>query len=96
LAALAWILATTSDSHLSDARRAVALAERAAILTNHADRQTMDVLAAAYASEQQFDRAVDTLQRAIDLSGATPTAGDLLRRLDLYKKHLPYHEPSRR
>ena len=96
LVAQAWILATTSDSRLSDPRQAVALAERAAIPASQADRRTMDVLAAAYASDQQFDRAVDAIQHAINSSGATPTTEELLVRQDLYRRHLPYREPTGR
>ena len=96
LVELAWILATTSDSRLSDPRQAVALAEQAARLINGADRRMMDVLAAAYASDRQFDRAVEAIQRAVDSSGATPATDDLLRRQELYKQHLPYREPPGR
>jgi len=54
------------------------------------------VLAAAYASDRQFDRAVEAIQRAVDSSGATPATDDLLRRQELYKQHRPYREPPGR
>jgi Tfp pilus assembly protein PilF len=96
LADLAWVLGTTSESRLRNPAEAVRLAEQAASLTGRTDRPVLDALAAAYAATGQFGRALSTIQEAIRLAGALPSSEDLLKRQDLYNRHLPYRESNAR
>jgi len=87
------ILVSHPDARVRDANKAIALAERASELTEGKNTSILDVLAAAYAAGGQFDRAVATVQRAIDLGTA---AGDyelvkyLRKQLEAYNKEKPY------
>ncbi len=68
LTAMAWTLAT--EPEFLAPQRAVELGERAAELTRWRDPAVLHVLAAAYASARQVDRAVSTAQAAFDLAAA--------------------------
>jgi tetratricopeptide (TPR) repeat protein len=64
LAALAWVLATASDSSLRNGTEAVSMAERACDLTSRKDPDKLQVLAAAYAETGQFHEALSALTNA--------------------------------
>jgi len=96
LAGLAWVRATAKDAALRNPGEAVADAERAAALTARRDPSVLDILAAAYASAGQFDRAASTAQAAVDLaaaSGSTPLAEQIRARLALYAQRRPFVSP---
>jgi tetratricopeptide (TPR) repeat protein len=65
---LAWILATSSDAAIRGGPRAVELAERANQLTGDADPNVLRTLAAAYASNKSFDKALETSRRALQFA----------------------------
>lgn len=87
---LAWILATARAETLRDAGRAVRLAERAAALTGRTDASMLDVLAAAYAADGQFDRAVTTCDQALALPPEPGLAAALRERRALYGQGRAY------
>ncbi|HEU0010785.1 MAG TPA: tetratricopeptide repeat protein [Verrucomicrobiae bacterium] len=92
---LAWLLATHSDASMRHGADALRFATRACQLTANNDPLSLNALAAAYAETGQFDQAVATAQRALDLataSGQTPLAGILQKLVDLYKAKTPYRE----
>lgn len=90
----AWLLATHPDVSVRDRREAVRLAEGAARLTARRDPGTLDVLAAAYATDGQFDEAVRTAERALALAvtAEEDLAGEIRQRLELYREARPYRE----
>lgn len=90
---LAWLLATAPDASLRDPREAVALAEHAADLTERRESSVLDILAAAYASVGQFDRAVSASQAALDLKPADLLATAIRRRQGLYRQGKAYIAP---
>jgi arylsulfatase A-like enzyme/Tfp pilus assembly protein PilF len=97
LGTLAWVLATSPEERVRDAREATELAEQAAVLTNRRDPLILDVLAASYAASGRFEEAVTTVRAAIDL--ATAVGGQRLvdncrRRMQLYQQGQPYREPA--
>ena len=97
LGTLAWVLATSPEERVRDAREATELAEQAAVLTNRHDPLILDVLAASYAASGRFEEAVTTVRAAIDL--ATAVGGQKLvdncrRRMQLYQQGQPYREPA--
>jgi tetratricopeptide (TPR) repeat protein len=93
---LAWILATHSDSNLRDPQEALSLALRACELADYQAPGFLDTLAAAYAAAGRFADAVDTAEKAVQLTAS----GDkkqrhqaILNRLDLYRQQKPYRQP---
>ncbi len=93
---VAWILSTHANPNLRDADEAIEFAERAAKLTKYQSAHTLDILAAAYASAGQFDKAVLTAQAAIASASSAQDAElakDIRRRLELYEQRQPYREP---
>ena len=88
---LAWLLAAVPADALRDPGLAMRLAERAVALTNRRDANALDALAAAQASNDDFDRAVDTANAALALKPADP-AGITARR-DGYTQRRPFRLP---
>jgi tetratricopeptide (TPR) repeat protein len=94
LSMLAWILATSREAALREPARAVMLAERAAALAA-SDASTIDTLAAAYAANGQFERAVAAAERARGLAhgrGLKGLAAEIEARLALFGKNQPFIE----
>jgi tetratricopeptide (TPR) repeat protein len=95
---LAWALATDEDDGLRNGTEAVRLALEACEATQYGDPAVLDVLAAAYAEAGQFEEAVTTERRALELAQATrqtqPTQA-YEKRLDLYKSGRPFRSSSR-
>ena len=92
---LAWVLATHHDPALRDPTHALELATRAAKITGHADPSILDTLAAAYAANGHYEKAVSTAQHTLSLlsgSASSPLAKRLKTRLDLYQNSMPYYE----
>jgi cytochrome c-type biogenesis protein CcmH/NrfG len=71
----------------------VRLAARAAELTEHRDASALDILAAAYASSGQFDRAVATCALALRMNPDAALAASIERRLALYRQRRPFRSP---
>ena len=92
---LAWLLATCPDASLRDGNRAVELAKQAGALAGIESPQLLDTQAAAYAEAGQFDKAIETAQRALNLNATQnnqPLAEAIQSRLKLYGANAPYHE----
>ena len=93
---IAQILAANPDDSVRDPKEAIGFAERAAKLSDNNNSAILDTLAAAYASAGQFERAVSTAQRAIQLAEASDRAAeaaDIRTRLELYRQGKPFREP---
>jgi len=90
---LAWVYATCRDAEYRDGKKAVECASQACSMvpTSFA---FLDTLAAAYARDGQFDKAVEAQSRAVELAnGVMTSAGyteSLADRLALYKKKEMY------
>jgi tetratricopeptide (TPR) repeat protein len=94
LSMLAWILSTSRDAALRQPARAVTLAERAAALAA-ADASTIDTLAASYAANGQFEKAVEAGERALRLAnggGLKGLAAEIEARIALFRKKQPFIE----
>ncbi len=92
---LAWILATTPDATLRDGAEAVKLAQHACELTSWQQTLFIGTLAAAYAEAGDFDKAVETAQKACDLATAHGEKELLQANQNLmaqYKAKQPFHE----
>ncbi len=85
---LAWIKATSKDAKFYDPPEALKFARQACELTKYQNPGMLDTLAAALAANGEFDKAVETAQKAIQLAKSTEQneqAQRIQHRLDLYK-----------
>jgi Tfp pilus assembly protein PilF len=90
---IAQILAVHYDPNVRDANEAVALAEWAAELTKYENATIVDTLATAYAAAGNFERAVETSQKSLELAMKEKNdelAGQISKRLELFKQKKPY------
>ncbi|MCP4681827.1 MAG: tetratricopeptide repeat protein [Desulfobacterales bacterium] len=88
---LAWIMAACPDAEVRDGNKAIALAKLSA--EKRLWSSTLDTLAAAYAETGQFEDAVKTQQKAIDLlkkENKTEQLAPMLKRLDFYNARKPW------
>ena len=65
---LAWVLATTPKEKLRDGKRAVKLATKAAELTDYDQAYILSTLAAAHAETGDFDKAVEWMEKALEVN----------------------------
>ncbi|MBT3699981.1 MAG: tetratricopeptide repeat protein [Alphaproteobacteria bacterium] len=89
--ALAWLLATATEARYRDGKRAVELAHKAISLKD--DVNFYDSLAAAYAENGEFEKAVSEQSRAIAwlrAMGNEEAMADFQYRLNLYAEGRPY------
>lgn len=82
---LAYLLATSSNSSYRDGEEALELALKAVDLANKPNPIYIDTLAAAYAEVGQFDNAVNSQQKAINIL-KTQGRQDLVKKWGLIKK----------
>lgn len=96
LTMFAWMLATCSHDEVRDPALAIELARSASDTLGGEVVEPLDALAAAYASDGQFLRAVEIAERAEQFStraGNQELAGEIRRRIELYRSEKPYREP---
>jgi tetratricopeptide (TPR) repeat protein len=91
LQSAAWFVATCPDDRFRNAKLAVQAAQRAVELRGEADYIYLDTLAAAYAENGDFERAQETLRRAIELA-PQDNVKPLEHRLNLYQAQKPYRQ----
>lgn len=92
---LAWVSATFPDDPIRDGRKAVRLAEHALQLSGDKDPRIYRLLAAAYAENHQFDKAIETAQRGSELAakqGNYAVANALESNIDLYRRNMPLRD----
>jgi len=92
---LAWVLASASDRSLRNSARAIDLAEAANRSFRGEDAITLHALAAGYAENGQFDKAIEIAQRALQLALTkrdSALAEQLCREINLYQAGSPYRE----
>jgi protein O-mannosyl-transferase len=96
LAALAWVLATSSDPSVHDGSNAVLAAEHASKLTDSPRATLLDTLAAAYARAGRFDKAVATAEKAVESASGSndfSLASSIRQRLSLYRNRTAFQQP---
>jgi tetratricopeptide (TPR) repeat protein len=95
--AVAYYLATSTVDEIRNGPRAVRHAQRACELANWENPWYLDTLAAAYAEDGQFDKAVEWSQKAIDLADDQEMAEGYRESLELFKAgealRRPYEPP---
>jgi tetratricopeptide (TPR) repeat protein len=89
--ALAWLLATCSDEKYRNGLKAVEFAKKAVDIAPVS--QWFDTLAAAYAEAGDFDMAVKSQEKAIQLfkeEGGSDHLDGYEKRLESYKRDIPW------
>jgi spermidine synthase len=92
---LARLLATHPDAAHRNGAKAVELAELACQRVQFAEAPYLDTLAAAYAEVGQFDKAVSTARKSVELARAERKnllAREVESRLKLYEAGQPYRD----
>ena len=88
----AWLLATSPDDEHRDGKLAVAAAIKACELSYWNGFRELDVLAAAYAEDSDFEQAVKWQEKVVAKLPPSQRT-DYESRLKLYKERKPYREP---
>jgi tetratricopeptide (TPR) repeat protein len=65
---LGWLYATAESSTLRDPAKALAYAQRAVEASDGRDANILDTLAEAYYANQEFDEAIKTEERALEIA----------------------------
>jgi len=95
---LAWYLAVSKGTTIYNPDKAVVLALRACELTNYRKPEILDTLAISYAATGDFDKAVETAQKALGLCQSPEQKTlkkEIENRLALYKVGIPYTESKK-
>jgi protein O-mannosyl-transferase len=97
---LAWLEATDKNAAIRNGADAMKLAQRACELTRFQEPHSLEILAASQAESGDFEMAIKTAQKAIDLLTATrhdetnPMFRRLLTAKDLYHVGKPFRRPE--
>src|SRR5665213_21477 len=97
LATTAHYLAADENAAARDGQTALVLALKANELSGHSQPLVFDVLGMAFAATGDFTNAQTCAQNALELATAAQlkNTGQISRRLELYKKNLPWRESFR-
>ena len=93
---LAWIFATSSDANIRNGQKAVELAEKASRLMGDTSPVVLRTLAAAYATNKNFEKALETSRRALQFAQEqrnSELADTIRHEMSLYEVGLPYRAP---
>jgi Tfp pilus assembly protein PilF len=92
---LSWIYATSENRRYRNGIKALKLAEKLCMLTRYQQPLALDALAAAYAENRNFDKAVETGQKALELAlqvGPKELILGLKKRLKVYEIGRPFRQ----
>jgi tetratricopeptide (TPR) repeat protein len=93
---LAWIFASSSEANIRNGPKAVELAGKASRLTGDTSPVVLRTLAAAYATNKSFDKAIETSRRALQFAQEqrnSELAETIRHEMSLYEVGLPYSAP---
>ena len=88
---LAWVLATSPDDKLRNAKRSIELGTKACEATAYKAPHILSTLAAGYAESGDFETALKWSAKAVEL-GEGETKEQLQKELDSYKEKKPVRE----
>ena len=88
---LAWVLATSPEPTLRDAKRSLTLANRACEATEFKKAHILSTLAAAHAENGDFESAIQWSSKAVQI-GDEAADGQLKAELDGYRAGKPWRE----
>jgi len=93
LNSVAWFQAASTIEGIRNPRQAVKFALKACEVSKYAKAESIDTLAVAYAATGDFQKAIDTAAKAIEVAnsqGADGLAVRMQKRLNLYRQGKPY------
>ncbi len=91
----AWCLATCPENILRDGKRAVSEATKACELDKWKHWGYIDTLAAACAEAEDFEKAVNYEEKALQMVGShDPVTTDMKKRAELYKQHKKFRDDT--
>jgi tetratricopeptide (TPR) repeat protein len=94
----AWLLATSQDASVRNGRKAVELSGEADQLVRGTNTLVLRTLAAAYAENGEFAKAIRTARSAMQLArmhGEDSLATNLDQQIALYQLGMPYRETAK-
>jgi len=94
----AWLLATSQDASVRNGRKAVELSAEADQLVGGTNTLVLRTLAAAYAENGEFAKAIRTARSAMQLArmhGEVSLATNLNQQIALYQLGMPYRETAK-
>jgi tetratricopeptide (TPR) repeat protein len=90
---LAWVLATSPDEEVRNAKRSIELAMQACQATQFQKAHVLSTLAAGYAEAGEWDKAVEWSKKAVELGhDDAETAEQLKKELASYESKQPWRE----
>ena len=95
---LAWLLATSQDASVRNGPRAVELAAQADRMVGGTNTIVLRTLAAAYAENGEFAKAIRTARSAMQLArmhGEDSLTTDLDQQIGLYQLGMPYRQATK-
>jgi len=98
LANLAWLMATSQDASLRNGPKAVELATQADRMVGGTNALVLRTLAAAYAENGEFPKAIRTARSAMQLArmhGEDSLTTDLDQQIALYQLGMPYRDTAK-
>ena len=97
LNSVAWLQAASVIDGIRNPQQAVGYALKACKVTDNRNPEALDTLAVAYAASGDFQKAIETSQKAIEVAnsqGDDGLAGRIQKRQNLYRQSKAYLEPQ--
>lgn len=88
---LAWVLATSPDDAIRDAKRSIELGTKACELTEYKEAHILSTLASGYAESGDFETAIRWSTKAVEL-GEGEMKEQLRKELESYQQKMPWRE----
>jgi tetratricopeptide (TPR) repeat protein len=90
---LAWVLATSPDDNVRNAKRSIELGTKACKLTDYKQAHILSTLASGYAESGDWETAIKWSSKAVEVgSDEAETAEQLKKELESYKEKKPWRE----
>ncbi len=89
---LAWVLATSTDDKVRDAKKSIEYGTQACDLTEYKKPHILSTLASGYAEAGDFETAIKWSTKAVELGKGTENDDQLHKELKGYKENKPWRE----
>ena len=87
---LAWVLASDSDDTIRRPQEAKALAMRLCQIARNQNPDYLDLLSVSQAASGEFDDAIRSVLKALEIYGEKPAGAEARARLELYRQGKAY------